>query len=67
KKVSETGTSQTTDLAQASETSQQSYVVPNQNIYGNKSVSSTSQYTTSVASTRTSASDPPTSEGAPVV
>ncbi|HFR3298296.1 TPA: serine protease [Streptococcus suis] len=67
KKVSETGTSQSTDLAEASETSQESYVVPNQNIYGNQSVSSTSQYTSSVASTSTSTSVPPTSEGAPVV
>ncbi|MCQ8262213.1 serine protease [Streptococcus suis] len=66
-KVSETGTSQSTDLAEASETSQESYVVPNQNIYGNQSVSSTSQYTSSVASTSTSTSVPPTSEGAPVV
>lgn len=65
KKVSEIGTSQSTDLAEASETSQESYVVPNQNIYGNQSVSSTSQYTSSVASTSTSV--PPTSEGAPVV
>ncbi|HEM4929093.1 TPA: serine protease [Streptococcus suis] len=65
KKVSETGTSQSTDLAEASETSQESYVVPNQNIYGNQSVSSTSQYTSSVASTSTSV--PPTSEGAPMV
>ncbi len=56
KKVSETGTSQSTDLAEASETSQESYVVPNQNIYGNQSVSSTSQYTSSVASTSTSTS-----------
>lgn len=65
KKVSETGTSQSTDLAEASETSQESYVVPNQNIYGNQGVSSTSQYTSSVASTSTSV--PPTSEGAPMV
>ncbi|WP_074415064.1 serine protease [Streptococcus suis] len=67
KKVAETGTSQSTDLAEASETSQESYVVPNKNIYGNQSVSSTSQYTSSVASTSTSTSVPPTSEGAPVV